>query len=514
MTSKQPLSVTHPELAKQANGWDPSLISGGTNKKQKWLCANGHQYESSPHSRTSQNNGCPYCSNQKVLVGFNDLATTHPDIAREAEGWDPQQVIGGSEKKRLWKCSLGHVYPAMPASRTRMQTGCPTCSNRKLLVGFNDLATTHPEIAREADGWDPTSIIAGKSKLMSWLCPKGHKYESLLTNRTRHNTGCNFCTNKKVLSGFNDLTTTHPLIASEAEGWDPRKVIAGNHTIRKWTCPQSHLYEASTHSRTTKKSACPYCSNQKVLVGFNDLATTHPDIAREAEGWDPQQVIGGSEKKRLWKCSLGHIYETSPASRTGQKTGCHYCVNKKVLLGFNDLATTHPDIAREAEGWDPSEVVAGSNLKKKWSCAAGHYWITTPNSRTGNKTGCPTCTSGGFDPNADSWIYFMRHPHLGYLQVGITNQIHIRMSVHERAGWELIEVRGPMDGHLCQNWETSILRMLRKSGASMGPRKADLHKKSVAEYRILYGTEMWVEDSLRVTSIAELMSRTDKFEER
>ena len=28
----------------------------------------------------------------------------------------------------------------------------------KLVVGINDLATLHPEIAAEADGWDPSNI--------------------------------------------------------------------------------------------------------------------------------------------------------------------------------------------------------------------------------------------------------------------------------------------------------------------------------------------------------------------
>ena len=33
---KKPLSVTHPELAKEADGWDPSTVSGGLSKKMKW----------------------------------------------------------------------------------------------------------------------------------------------------------------------------------------------------------------------------------------------------------------------------------------------------------------------------------------------------------------------------------------------------------------------------------------------------------------------------------------------
>ena len=31
--------------------------------------------------------------------------------------------------------------------------------------------------------------------------------------------------------------------------------------------------------------------------------------------------------------------------------------------GVNDLATLHPEVAAEADGWDPSTVTSGSNKK-------------------------------------------------------------------------------------------------------------------------------------------------------
>ena len=74
---KPPLSVTHPELAKEADGWDPSQVTAGTGKKFKWKCFLGHIWETTPAHRL-RGQGCPYCGNRKVLIGFNDLKTTHP----------------------------------------------------------------------------------------------------------------------------------------------------------------------------------------------------------------------------------------------------------------------------------------------------------------------------------------------------------------------------------------------------------------------------------------------------
>jgi len=71
------------------------------------------------------------------------------------------------------------------------------------------------------------------------------------------------------------------------------------------------------------------------------LAQTHPALAKEAFGWDPSEVTYGSRKKQNWKCPRGHVYDAVVKTRTGQGSGCPYCAGRRVLAGFNDLATTH-----------------------------------------------------------------------------------------------------------------------------------------------------------------------------
>ncbi len=61
----------------------------------------------------------------------------------------PESVSYGSEKKIWWKCHKGHEWVAQLNSRTNMVAGCPICSGHRVLEGYNDLATIHPEIAAE-----------------------------------------------------------------------------------------------------------------------------------------------------------------------------------------------------------------------------------------------------------------------------------------------------------------------------------------------------------------------------
>jgi hypothetical protein len=193
---------------------------------------------------------------------------------------------------------------------------------------------------------------------------------------------------------------------------------------------------------------------------------------------------------------------------------CPICIGKVVLKGFNDLATTHPELARQAVGWDPTTYTSGSSSSNKlWICEQGHNWKARIAQRS-NGSNCPTCSKTGFDPNKEGWLYFMEHDRLGYLQIGITNFPNNRLQIHQKDGWELLELRGPMDGYLAANWETSILKMLRSIEVQMGPAKSNLNNKAISKSERPIGTEMWVKDSFYVKSINELMRLTEEFEEK
>ena len=88
----------------------------------------------------------------------------------------------------------------------------------------------------------------------------------------------------RVIAGINDLATLEPLLAkqwSKKNKIKPTEVSIGSHKKVIWRCEKGHEWEAAVKSRTINKTGCPYCSHNKVLAGFNDLATLLPDIAAE-----------------------------------------------------------------------------------------------------------------------------------------------------------------------------------------------------------------------------------------
>lgn len=482
--------------------------------------------------------GCSVCLNRTVLAGFNDLATTHPDIAAE---WDstkngdvtPAQIVAGTAKKFWWKCKkCGHEWFETGNQRVSGR-GCGACARRALSPGINDLATTHPDLLHE---WHPTrnlplepnQIMSGSSTKVWWLCSKcGHEWK--VPSAARHSgSGCPSCAGRlnvkpprKLVTGTNDLATTHPELLSEWDytnnpGLDPTSLLSGTNIKIWWKCSKDleHRWQASVASRALAGKGCTFCGGRVLNPGTNDLQTVNPELASQ---WDreknfplePSQVSVNSNRSFWWRDELGHSWKAVLANRNGLGRGCPFCGNHKALTGFNDLLTKFPEIAAE---WDiekngtrsPSATLPGANGKVWWLCGEGHSYFSSPNARTSGGTGCAKCSNHGYNQEDDAWIYFLRHENWSLLQIGITNKPEQRLNKHQKLGWELINLRGPMDGLLAQQWETAMLRYLKKAGAKLAP--------SYIAGKFDGYTECWTTESFRVSSLKELMEQTELHE--
>jgi hypothetical protein len=490
---KNDLYTTHPELAKE---WDyqknagvtPATIFAGVRSKFFWLCPIGHSYEASLASRSRQNTSCPFCSNSKVLSGFNDLETKRPELSAEFDleanyPTRPSEVSPASEKKYHWTCPRGHSYFTSVKVRHFLGTGCPVCANLQVSRGENDFESVYPQLSaswnkmRNGD-LKASEIIAGSPKQYWWVCDKGHDYLSSPAIRGQGG-GCPVCAGKKVVQGFNDLATTAPQLVKEFDleknhPLTPESVMTGSNKKFHWICVLGHSWVSSPNQR--QSTGCPTCSNRKLLSGFNDLETKNPTLAKE---WnyprnsplDPSRITFGSTKKVWWICPLNpkHEWQNSPVARAkGQ--GCPVCKNVVVVAGVNDLSTVRPDLARQ---WNlernfpllPNQVAAGTSKKFWWLCEQDptHEWRTSCDSRLAGR-GCPSCSKSGFDPGRAGVFYFIENQDLRARKVGITNKErrNDRLQNFASDGWVILQTVESSDGDFIQSLETRVLRWIRK----------------------------------------------------
>ena len=550
----------YPDIAKE---WDysknhdtPKTVLSHSNRNYWWICPQGHSYKSTVSHRTERGSGCPYCSSKKVLSGFNDLATLYPELL---SWWDynnnsvsPSNIFPSSNKEYRWICPKDHQFKATAGSVVRGRR-CPVCAGKKVLPGYNDLASQKPDLASE---WHPEKngtvtprMVTQKSNKVFWWkchvcgyewrasvntrnvngCPncskKGesipeyiilfylqkagttciHKYKpwgakgkeidiylpdmkigieydgvvfhdqnkdcakSILCNnkgislirlreeglpnlpnsdiqipvsielRKRNDSFANLveplnrlfkCLKipapdinlhrdlKNIISAYEtskgqkSLAYVNPTLAAEWDynknnGLTPEQVSASSSLTASWVCSYGHTWDAKIYSRNSNGTGCPYCSNQKVLKGFNDLLSQRPDIAKE---WSednesgPDEYVYQSNKKAIFKCKrCGKTWITPISNRTLQGTGCPVCGREKSVKGRintyiqknGSLQDRFPKIAGE---WDysknentPSDYTAFSKKKVWWVCPSGHSYKTMIGNRTRGGTGCPIC---------------------------------------------------------------------------------------------------------------------------
>ena len=354
------LEITHPELASE---WHPTKngtllpkdVTKGTTLSVWWLGKCGHEWQVSINSRTNKKTGCPYCTGNKVLVGFNDLNSQNPGLAMEWHpikngSLKPTDMMVGSRKKVWWLGKCGHEWESAVYTRSQLGYGCPYCSNKKLLVGFNDLATTHADIAREWHPYKngelhPTDVITGTHKKIWWKCAVcGNEWKTTLNSRL-DGKGCPKCAKKRgaekrriqLVQSKGSLKAVNPVLANE---WNyerngeltPNDITLGYNGVIWWKGTCGHEWTANIRDRN-KGIGCPYCSNKKLLVGFNDLETKRPDIAKE---WNysknkstPSNILAGSGKSVWWKCQVcGHEWRAKVITRV-RGSGCPKCASEK-----------------------------------------------------------------------------------------------------------------------------------------------------------------------------------------
>ena len=483
--------IDNPDLMKEwdwtkndALGLYPEKITLGSNKKVFWKCKKcGHSWDATTNNRTrGKGQGCPVCANKILIKGKNDLKTKYHEIAKK---WHPtknekkvDEVFPHSCSSAWWLCEKDnrHEFLAKISHVTEGRITCPVCANQKIIVGVNDLATTHPDLLKE---WDyeknkltPQQVTYGKNVKVWWKCLKGHSWFATIASRAgAQKTGCPECKKElrislpeKALAFY--LAQTFPIEESkhfpflknkkEIDIFIPSLKLGIEYDGQQWH-KKTELDFAKDCSCNVndlrllrvREEGCPIYNTSAYIVRvpvfgdkiaqlkelisivfsfinetFATKLNTSPDIEKDyleivskvltipkeksvagssliAE-WNyekngnlnPALLSIGAHDKVWWKCREGHEWVAAIYSRASG-IGCPYCSGKKVLPGWNDLQTLYPEIAKEWDGDKnellPSQVRPQSNKIVWWRCQkCSHEWLAAISHRVRGRN-CPKC---------------------------------------------------------------------------------------------------------------------------
>mgnify|MGYP000925118719 CR=1 FL=1 len=155
-------------------GLDIYKITKGSNKKANWKCKDCNSNWLAMINNRTKGRGCPYCRGLRVNH-TNSLQSLNPELAKEwhptkNEELTPDEITLNSHNKVWWLGACGHEWDAVVSNRSG-GSGCPYCSNKKLLVNFNDMWTTNPELAKLlANPEDGYKYMQSSNKKVDWKC--------------------------------------------------------------------------------------------------------------------------------------------------------------------------------------------------------------------------------------------------------------------------------------------------------------------------------------------------------
>lgn len=124
---------------------------------------------------------------------------------------------------------------------------------------------------------------------------------------------------------------------------EPIEEYINSYTKIKCKCNKCGYIFKRNPSNLYKNSMCPECLRINKYVSNEEFVSRLSSLGNNIISLESYR---GANTKIKFQCEFGHIWEAKPGNVLNNETGCPYCTGKKILIGFNDMWTTRPDVAK------------------------------------------------------------------------------------------------------------------------------------------------------------------------
>jgi len=423
------LKDEHPEFEKfydnEKNERPFFSFSFRSNELVWWKCDEDHSFQFRISNLAKRGEfKCPICEDKMLVPGINDLNSQYPDLAAEFDitknGLTPDQILSKNRNEDIWWiCQDGHEFSRSVWYRVMENRDCPICNRSKIVKGINDFQTAYPAVTKvwnySINDKHPDEFSDRHRGTYSFKCNLGHIYNSNLLTMIDNKFECLVCLGKIIQPGVNTLLDTDADLATEIspnEERSPLEFTKQSAYAALWKCPTCKgEYQYAIRDRSIGDDSCPYCTNRKLLPGFNTLDTIKNELIPE---WSPNNerpmsnYFITSSSPALWICpTCNGEYSAVIREREVGDDSCPYCNNRKVLPGFNSLDVIKKELIPEWSSNNErsmSDYLPMSSSTALWICPTcnGEYPAVIREREVGDDS-CPYCSERKVLPGYNSF---------------------------------------------------------------------------------------------------------------
>nr|WP_158299763.1 zinc-ribbon domain-containing protein [Glycomyces paridis] len=422
------LAEVRPDVAAE---WHPNrngdltpsdLLPGSSKRSLWWQCPRGHEWQTSPSMRTSQNTRCPKCIPQGTsrfeIELFHELRAAGCLVVHDLrlpEGTRWRQVDIAAPEWHLAIEFDGNLHHRTSQSRDSEKTadltalGWTVVRVRQGLEALTDRDLCIPITA---------TVLEAAQLLLAHLAYLGYPVNADAYVRAGSRMGAAAAAAAYKERVQRSLASDHPELVCDwdtnTNGTGPEAYGSGSQERVWWRCHScGHQWKAAVAGRANGSGpGCATCKQAKRKQPKppppgQSLADKYPVIAAEVaadlnEGRTGADFMPASQWKIWWRCARGHAWIQKVADRTIKGAGCKECRKMDAPLRyrpdeFEDSLAADPEIAAawhptRNEGRTPRDYKITSDYRVWWQCPdCGREWESSVRSRTKQRGGCRTC---------------------------------------------------------------------------------------------------------------------------
>lgn len=219
-----------------------------------WRCAAGHEWETSFDCVVRRGQWCAMCSGKKVDTGAQ-MQRARATAASKG-GSCLSDGYTSSQQQMRWRCAEGHEWEGTFSNIVNRGKWCPWCAGNKVAPEIQMQRAC--DTAHAHGGELLTSIYQGNKAPMRWRCAEGHEWEAAFSTVVGRGAWCGRCLGTHR-DAEEQLAKARALAASK-NGECLSSTYATNSAPMKWRCERGHIWEAAFYTVVQAGSWCPTCS--------------------------------------------------------------------------------------------------------------------------------------------------------------------------------------------------------------------------------------------------------------